>query len=505
MEFFHYLVVTKFQEFMNQTMIQYFHWYTEQGGKLWKQAQEEAQHLAELGITSVWFPPAYKGASGGYSIGYDTYDLFDLGEFDQKDTVPTKYGTKDEYLAAIKTLKEHNIQIIVDIVLNHKGGGDELETFPVVKVDENDRDKIISDEFEIQSYTKFTFPGRNKKYSDFEWNFTCFSGVDYAEGMESHIYKIKSEYGDTWEEMIGDEKGNYDYLMFNDIEHRNPHVREELNYWAKWYFEQTDFDGVRLDAVKHISYDFYKEWLTLLRSNSGKNIFAVGEYWAPGRLPLLRKYIEATEGCMSLFDSSLHHNLHNASVEGNTYDLRRIFDETLTKEDPLHSVTLVDNHDTQPLQDLEAPVEEWFKPLAYALILLRQNGYPCVFYPDLYGAHYVDKDKEGNDQEIFLNKVDGIEEMLKVRKDHAYGEQRDYFEDANCLGWVREGDDEHSGCAVVLSNKDAYEKPMEMGERYIGQTFYDVLGRTEDKVTIDENGWGTFPVPAGNVSVWIAE
>lgn len=490
---------------MNPTMIQFFHWYSEGNGTLWNHAKEQAEYLSNLGITSVWFPPAYKGTDGENSVGYDSYDLFDLGEFDQKNSIPTKYGTKDEYKDSIKTLQSHNIEVIVDIVLGHKGGGDELEKFKVVKVDENNRDKVISGEIEIESYTKFTFPGRQKKYSEFEWNFTCFSGTDYAEGRDSHIYKIKSEYGDDWEEMIDDEKGNYDYLMFNDIEHRNPHVREELNNWAKWYFDETGFDGVRLDALKHISFDFYKEWLTLLRSNAGKNIFAVGEYWAPGQLNLLQKYIEATEGCMSLFDSSLHNNFHTASKEGDSYDLRHIFSETLTAADPLHSVTLVDNHDTQPLQDLEAPIEPWFKPIAYALILLRESGYPCVFYPDLYGAHYKDTDREGNEHEIFLEKVDGIEELLKARKENAYGIQRDYFEHANCLGWVREGDDEHEGCAVVLSNKDAYTKPMEMGERYIGKTFYDVLGRSEEKVEIREDGWADFPVPAGNVSVWIPE
>lgn len=490
---------------MNQTMIQFFHWYTEGNGKLWKQAEKQAKYLSELGITSVWFPPAYKGTNGGYSVGYDAYDLFDLGEFDQKNSTATKYGTKNDYKKAIQNLKKNNIQVIVDVVLGHKAGGDELERFKAVKVDENNREKVISSEIEIESYTKFTFPGRGKKYSDFEWNFTCFSGVDYAEGKDSHIYKIKSEYGDDWEEMIDDEKGNYDYLMFNDIEHRNPHVREELNKWAKWYFDETDFDGVRLDALKHISFDFYKEWLTMLRSNSGKNIFAVGEYWAPGQLNLLQKYIEATEGCMSLFDSSLQNNFYTASKEGGSYDLRNIFAETLTETDPMHSVSLVDNHDTQPLQDLEAPVEAWFKPLAYALILLREKGYPCVFYPDLFGAHYKDNDREGNEQEIFLDKVDGIEELLKARKENAYGIQRDYFEDANCLGWVREGDEEHQGCAVVLSNKDSYEKPMEMGEKYIGKTFYDALGRSQEKVEIREGGWGDFPVPAGNVSVWIPE
>ncbi|UOE41659.1 alpha-amylase [Chryseobacterium suipulveris] len=490
---------------MNATLLQSFHWYSEGNGSLYHHIKDSSDWLKELGISAVWFPPAYKGAGGGYSVGYDPYDLFDLGEFDQKGTIPTKYGTKEDYLEVIKTLKEKEIAVIADIVLNHKAGGDEKERFNAVKVDENNRQHNISDVFEIESFTKFTFPGRGNTYSDFEWNFTCFSGVDFAEGQDKGIFQIIHDHGDGWEEMISDEKGNYDYLMYNDIEHRNPHVREELNYWGKWYHDQIGFDGVRLDAVKHQSPEFYKEWLQLLRTNTGKNLFAVGEYWAPGQLNLLQEYIAATEGTMSLFDSSLQQNFHVASRSGADYDLRTIFDETLTLADPEHSVTVVDNHDTQPLQDLEAPVEKWFKPIAYALILLRESGYPCVFYPDLYGAHYWDKDKEGNDQEIFLDKVDGIEQLLKARKENAYGLQRDYFEDANCIGWTREGDGYNKGCAVVISNKDQYDKPMEMGTSYAGQNFYDLLGRFDHKITIDENGWGNFTCPAGNVSVWIPE
>jgi len=485
-------------------MIQFFHWYTPGDSFLWKHVQESAHYLSELGITATWLPPAYKSTNGGYGVGYGAYDLFDLGEFDQKGTIPTKYGTKEDYLKAIKSLKEKNIQTIVDVVLNHKAGGDELEKFQVVKVDDNDRNKVISDVFEIESYTKFTFPGRQKKYSDFEWNFTCFSGVDYAEGNEEGIFRIINDHGDGWDDIIDDEKGNYDYLMYNDIEHRNPFVREELNHWAKWYHDETDFDGVRLDAVKHISPDFYKEWLNNLRSNTGKNIFAVGEYWAPGYLHLLETYIDSTEGCMSLFDSSLQNNLHSASKNPD-YDLREIFTETLVASHPDKAVTVVDNHDTQPLQALEAPVETWFKPIAYALILLRKDGYPCVFYPDLYGANYKDQGKDGNEYEIFLDKVDAIEELIKARKDFAYGEQRDYFDDAHCIGWTREGDDEHSGCAVVLSNKDVNQKSMEIGKRYAGKTFYDFTKHLEDKIKIDENGWADFPCPAGNVSVWVVE
>ena len=96
-----------------------------------------------------------------------------------------------------------------------------------------------------------------------------------------------------------------------------------------------------------------------------------------------------------------------------------------------------------------------------------------------------------------------IDQLLDVRRDFAYGEQRDYFDDAHCIGWTREGDNEHSGCAVVLSNKDGNQKSMEIGKRYAGKTFYDFTGHLQDKVTIDENGWASFPCPAGNVSVWV--
>ncbi|MGZ5246675.1 MAG: alpha-amylase [Flavitalea sp.] len=487
----------------NGIMIQYFHWYTADN-ILWKEVKERAAYLADLGISSVWLPPACKASTGGYSVGYDIYDLYDLGEFDQKGSVRTKSGTKDEYVAAVKALKDKGIQVIVDIVLNHKAGGDESEKVMAYKVHEHDRNVAASEAEEIEAFTKFYFPGRNGKYSDFVWDHMCFSGVDYNhQNGDTAIYSFLNEYGYDWEEMIDEEKGNYDFLMYCDIEFRNPAVREELFHWAKWYHDTIDFDGVRLDAVKHISPKFYNEWLSRLRHDTGKEIFAVGEYWAPGKLDLLIKYIEATEKNMTVFDSSLHHKFREASVDGNNYDMRTIFDETLVKVMPDKAVTLTDNHDTQPLQSLEAPVEPWFKAIAYSLILLRQDGYPCIFYPDLFGSSYVDKGEDGNDHEIFLNKVDGIEELILARKNNAYGLQRDYFDHANCIGWTREGDEEHSGCAVLLSNGDSGSKSMEVGARYAGKTFIDILKKQESEVVINEHGWGEFFCNAGSVSVWV--
>ncbi len=491
---------------MTGVMMQYFHWYSPNDGSLWNKLKEESQQLAELGVTAVWLPPAFKAAAGDNSVGYDVYDLYDLGEFDQKGTVRTKYGTKEEYLQAIKVANEAGIQVYADVVVNHLAGADESEKIKAIKVNPEDRNEEISEPYDIEAFTKFTHPGRKKTYSDFEWNFTCFSGTDFdALKEESGIFSIINEAGEGWEEMIADEKGNYDYLMYADIEFRNPAVREELKKWGKWYKETAGFQGVRLDAVKHISPKFYNEWLAFMRTTFGEEFFAVGEYWAPGDLPSLQKYIEATERKMSLFDASLHHNFHEASTKGSDFDLSSIFNETLTGTDPTLSVTVVDNHDTQPLQALEAPVQDWFKPLAYAFILLRTNGYPCIFYPDLYGAKYTDKGNDGNDHEVQLTPVAALPQLLQLRQTNCNGEFHDYLDHPNCVGWSWEGNKSGKGCVAVLSNGEPGFKKIYAGKHNAGKFFKDFLNNTEGKIKIDENGEAEFTCPAGSISVWCLE
>ena len=77
-----------------QTILQGFEWYLPADGNHWKTLAEKAEELSQIGIDAIWMPPAYKGSEGANDVGYGTYDLYDLGEFDQKGSVRTKYGTK---------------------------------------------------------------------------------------------------------------------------------------------------------------------------------------------------------------------------------------------------------------------------------------------------------------------------------------------------------------------------------------------------------------------------
>lgn len=57
-----------------------------------------------------------------------------------------------------------------------------------------------------------------------------------------------------------------------------------------------------------------------------------------------------------------------------------------------------------------------------------------------------------------------LADFIRARKEFAYGETRDYWDHSQCVGWVRAGDDEHDGCAVVLSIGDEGIKHMEVGK-----------------------------------------
>lgn len=477
---------------MQHIMYQFFEWDMVTDQDLWDLVGTSGKALKALGVQHVWLPPATKGTHG-LSMGYDTYDLYDLGEFDQKGTVKTRFGSKAALVEAIASLHQEGIKVLADVVLNHKGGGDETELFQVVEVNPDNRLEIISEPFDIEGWTKFLFPGRGTVYSAFKWNFTHFTSTDWDErSRRKGLFKILGENKD-FSDHVDTEHANYDYLMFADINLDHPDVKRELMQWAKWFVETIDCDGFRLDAIKHMDAFFIKELVTQMKRTYGDDFFVVGEYWS-GELEKIEHYLDMQAYAMHVFDAPLHYRFVEASNRGKTYPLPTIFNETVVAHAPLKAVTFVDNHDSQNHHEVAA----WFKPLAYALILLRQEGYPCLFYGDypINQAH----ETEGDLQKL-------IQKLAWLRKAFAYGSQSDYFDHDNVIGWVRAGDEDHqkTALAVVMSNGDEGFKDMVLPLQYAGRVYSDALGHCLEDVVIDEEGLGRFYVQAGSVSVWMAK
>lgn len=476
----------------NSVIFQAFEWHIENDGNLYKELKNKAKNLKDNGIDALWLPPVFKG-TGQNDVGYGIYDLYDLGEFDQKGTVRTKYGTLEELRELIEELHNHDMKVYIDIVLNHKAAADFTEEFEAVQVDEEDRTKEITDPQTIEGWTGFNFPGREGKYSDFEWNYHHFSGIDYDQKTGTKgVFKIIGE-DKYWSNGVSNEKGNYDYLMFADIDHNHPEVREELFTWSEWLTKHIQIDGMRLDALKHIDGEFMQEFIKHVEEHTDHEMYFFGEYWIYDTEEK-NKYLYETKYHTDLFDVALHYNMVEASMN-EEYDIRQIFDNTLVNEHPMIAVTFVDNHDSQPGQSLESFVEPWFKKIAYGLILLRKDGYPCVFYGDYYGI--------GGEEPIDGHK-EMINQLLDIRKTYAYGEQETYMENENLMGWVRFGNDEHPGAlATVVSTGDMATLPMYVGENQAGKIYVELTGENDKEIVINEEGYGDFEVGPGTMTCWV--
>jgi alpha-amylase len=188
---------------------------------------------------------------------------------------------------------------------------------------------------------------------------------------------------------------------------------------------------------------------------------------------------------------------------------------------------------------MDTPVHPAFTSLAYALILFRQAGYPCVFYGDMYGT-----------SEPFPSPPTcsrRLADLLLARKLYAHGEQRDYFSGAKCIGWVRMGlpasdGRQTTGMAVVMSwvgngvetphleqssarrpswlrwlsslsinfgkakgSSHLYQKRMNVGTQHAGEVWTDILGGSLDKVIIAHSGYGVFPCRRNSVAIYVSE
>ncbi|WP_276876736.1 alpha-amylase [Anaerococcus hydrogenalis] len=479
---------------MSDVMMQAFEWDTPADGGYYKLLKENAKKIKDAGIDALWLPPMCKGG-GDQDVGYGIYDLWDLGEFDQKGTVRTKYGTKKELLEAIDELHKNEIKVYADVVLNHKGNADFEEEFMARMVDQNNREKDVSEDMKIKAWTGFNFPGRAGKYSDFIWHYYHFTGVDYDANTDTKaIFRILGD-GKYWDEGVSDEKGNFDYLMNADIDHSHPEVREEIFKWVDWFMEETGVDGFRYDALKHISDEFIYDLSKHIMEKKKEDFYLFGEYWQydEGQID---GYLDDTDWKIDLFDVPLHFHMQEASKSNGNYDMRNIFNNTIVENHPLQAVTFVDNHDSQPGQSLDSWVEDWFKEIAYSLILFRKDGYPCIFAGDYYGL-------KGEIKKDPLKEM--IDKMLDVRKKYSFGDQDEYFDNPQVVGWVRRTDNETSSLAVLISIGDMAEKQMFVGEEEAGKVYIDLSGNNKNTVTIDENGNGVFNVGPGSVSYWAAE
>jgi alpha-amylase len=383
-------------------MMQAFYWDCplEEGKEFqwWNYVRSNIPVLARTGFTALWLPPVHKaGNISGPSMGYDPYDYYDLGEFNQKGSIPTWFGTKDELLRLIQEAHANRMGVIADIVLNHNNGADSTETNPITGQ---------------ERWTCFQ-PQSGK----FPRNWECFHPSMY----------------ESWDEMaFGD---------MPDLSHRNPYVYAELLALTRWMIEEVGFDGFRYDFVKGYGANTITAIQEYRYMRDGKLFtpYGVAEFWDNARA--IENWVDlanfSNSNPVDAFDFPLREML-KALCDQYGFSLRNLANwDTVLKQQPQTTVTFVENHD---LRDEGRPIVN-DKLLAYSYILTHE-GYPCVFWKDYYNYKLG---LEGT--------PNGIAALVTAHEKYAAGETSILYLDDELYIAQRGGYGNTPGLLYVLNNR----------------------------------------------------
>lgn len=490
--------VTPLTESTNPLLVQGFEWYIPKDGKHWHRLSSVLGQLHQIGVTNLWIPPPTKAATEG-SIGYDVYDLWDLGEFETHGRTATAMGSKDDLAQLAEEAHKWNIGILADAALNQRSGADHVDSCAITRLNPENREQAINPTRVSPVWVGFNFSSRGNRYSNKLWSCDDFSAIDYDQGTDAKgVFKVDGVNNDFATD-VSTENGNFDYLLLADVAYANPSVRADVKLWGSWVTGQLGLSGFRIDAAKHISRAFIREWVTSIPTSSAMTF--VAEYWTTNTEGLIA-YLEGIDHVARVFDVPLLDKFA-ALGRGDETSLATMLNDTILSQQADSAVTIVANHDTQAGQDADTMlVEEWFRPQAYAFTLLRQEGYPCIFYGDLFGMYNESGEFAPAQNAAVIGK------LAAARAYFAYGEQEDYASDeSSVMGWTRSGDDKHAdGLAVTISSVEDISSAsvsMAVGKQHAGETWIDVLGAVKDSVKINDDGEGDFPVPPKSASAFV--
>lgn len=292
----------------------------------------------DLGVTAIWLMPIAESPS------YHGYDVTDYRK------VEPDYGSNADFLAFKQAANARGIKVIVDMVFNHASA-----QHPFFEASKD----------------------RNSNYRDwFVWRdqnpgFTGPWGQQVWHNAVNQYY-----YGLFWGGMP-------------DWNYANPEVTAHMHEVSRYWLEDMQVDGFRLDAVRYL----YEEgsqvedlpathtWLADFRNYYkavNPEAMTVGEVWADSETVLSYK------GEMDMtFQFDLATAILSAAQTGNTFQLQSELRSIYTTFEPGQFATFLTNHDQDRVMNVLS--NDVSRVKLAASFLLTLPGVPFVYYGEEIG------------------------------------------------------------------------------------------------------------------------
>ena len=289
----------------------------------WNDLIQKMPELAEAGYTSLWLPPPAKAGSV-FSVGYDLFDPFDLGDKNQRGTIATKYGTRDQLIRVVETAHRFGIRVYFDNIMNHRG-------FDVPGYDANTPTNIYPalapKDFHLQTVSGGFYrnwPGVQDYGNQWDVQYEPLSGlIDLANEPGSVNGNFGNTLGSTTTKpffirQAADPEYYADPTQPNigggwrPFNARNGvPIAEYVEAYeiraAMWTLYTTRCDGFRLDAVKHVPSNFFGDPDNLYAGYTG-GIQAIYDWVHGYGAKLNSSYLETDDCRNSCFDSEAPRN-----------------------------------------------------------------------------------------------------------------------------------------------------------------------------------------------------
>lgn len=154
-----------------------------------------------------------------------------------------------------------------------------------------------------------------------------------------------------------------------DINTQSPEIRTLLNTWVGWLVKEYNFDGVRIDTVKHVEKDFWPGF------SSAIGTYAVGEVF-DGNPSYLAGYANLMPG---LLNYAVYYPMNNFyQQKGSPQALVDMIDTVSSSfPDPAALCTFIDNHDVP--RWLNQKNDQTLLKNALAFLFLSR-GIPILYY-----------------------------------------------------------------------------------------------------------------------------
>lgn len=362
-------------------MLQYFE-------SRWETIEKKLPDVFVSGYSAFWLPPPGKGDTGGYTVGYDVYDRFDLGKpFDQ-----TLYGTETSVKQMVRAAHRAGLDCYFDYVVNHNGF----------------RDASTPGFDAAGGYPGFVLTLPNDIDGDFhgayesgDLNMRLAGLIDIAQ-EKNHVFirhpvvpdplniprqspkpENRRFYPD--QDLPANSLGIHPFNLSNPM--AGDPVPENatglLLRYTQWMLEVIGADGFRIDAAKHIPAWYFSAFFDNVcyqrgRPNldgSPRTPYSFGEVYT-GDFGVLGQYIRKDGfGNRDVLDFPLYFKMQDIFNGGGFGDMRQLEFASVdgidgNANDGSVGVAFVSSHDNGP------PALD---NLAYAYILTR-TGFPLVYF-----------------------------------------------------------------------------------------------------------------------------